>query len=100
MIRFGVCSPLPEGAKVNRRGWTTPLWTKSIFGFCGELWWILGFRRPGSDLPEWIFGISGVAEAIFWVQKRGESVVVRCRIVVVRCRNLKPSATKGKDEYD
>jgi len=27
-------------AKGNRSGWTTWLWIKDVFGFCGELWLI------------------------------------------------------------
>jgi hypothetical protein len=37
------CEGPPEERNVNSGGPTTFLWIKRLFGFCGELWWLLGF---------------------------------------------------------
>ncbi|MGD0445484.1 MAG: hypothetical protein ABSA39_16225 [Edaphobacter sp.] len=43
---------LPEESEVNSGGWANWLWKKAVFGFCGVLWLILGFR--------WLFGSFGL----------------------------------------
>jgi hypothetical protein len=43
---------LPEESEVNSGGRANWLWEKVVFGICGELWLVLGFR--------WMFGVFGL----------------------------------------
>jgi hypothetical protein len=73
------------------------VWIKQVFGFCGELWWIFGFYGVGFGLLGCILGVLGTEDAVFWMQKRGYNVVVRCKIVVVSSPHLRMQMSGGED---
>jgi hypothetical protein len=56
------------------------VWIKRVFGFCGELWWFVVIFRLFRDCFR--FGVLflpgvGSRKGGFWLQKRGENVVIR-----------------------
>jgi apolipoprotein N-acyltransferase len=66
---------LPEMIKVNSGGWTTWLWVKEVFGFCGELWLVFGYCGIFFGFEVDFALIRGVIGANFWLQMCGQSVV-------------------------
>jgi hypothetical protein len=72
-VSLGVLS---ERTKVNRRGSTTLLWIKRVFGVCGELWLISGCSWFRLGLSLGIFGKLQDDEGGNWMgktwTKRGE----------------------------
>ena len=82
-------------ANVNSGGPTTCLWIKPFFGFCGELWWVLGFLLGLLGFYRLILGYSERVLCFLKHEKRGE-IAVEAWLRVVLCWQEKRRLERGR----
>ena len=87
--------PLPSQAKVKRRGPTTFLWIKLIFGICGELWLIFGFCGLVSICCRESLVVQRPLDGFFECKNVVKSVVIGARSWLLAVR-FKSETSKGK----